>query len=1725
MSSLIKDKQRKVFMDLLDKKLPELIQSASIQIDDCNLTFSPFPISVHDFNRENETDYVVVRTACQLEDLKNGEKISFNIDLLKMPVYHELGFRIKGNYMQMLDSYERVPGWHFVYEKPGTEKFSDKATAISIHRKSFSFVYDSMEKMYAVFSLTSRKNKKIKVSVSAFLRAVTGMSNAELAFKFGHDNPFVAAAFNNIDDCRVEAKEFDKLQTRDDCIKALAWAILGKEIAESSNYSSIYLKQRELDKQLFSERYFSFGKYNRERMEYLQSFQYRALGKILAEDITVGKIALKEGIVLSSSMLQMLDNADIQSIRVKYHDKVFLLQKFSTLTFRALGMKLAEDLDNCSVKKGAVLTVADLTEINKLNKDSLSVINLETKKPVTLVRQPNTGALTRDDLMTVFGIWVNNLNGYDTYDRTFDLTNRVLVPFDAKVLSIVQNHLTAIVQSLSDSLHLGGSLSSLLSAISDYGSKINVDAFIDYVSSSDVNTGQLSDMCNIMSFVGKNYKTSSDIKGVIPTDLVNVQDLQNGRTDPFDVPESNKLALVSHRTILAKLNDDGYLTSPYLRVENGVVLSETPVYLTAIEESNKYIAEWNETFLEADGSLKTTVRARCNGDVVTTQLSNVMYKCYSPYQAMSPVHATIVFPGHSDGKRITMGCNEATQALPLVNGERPLVNGGGESLINFGFYYTEDVLKEYVQSVVNVYPELKMYSNALLKSDIKLTQMMVLGDQRTLTFTVMAADKIMAETGIAFHNTAELTYPYLMGSFELGLFSYNLNPKANGIYHSGDIVAYSNSCSLENPEHLDCMDTGAHTIEPDTFSRGLALVKNLIVVYKTFEGSTIDDAITISDELVFDDALTSITMYKITEPLHEDGDRLEVFGVNSNTSYAYFGSNGLPLNGTMLRPCDPVISKLVKKDTGMTTKYKYLTPYQKGQVISSAIKLKNNEKYAEVILANRSTIEVGDKLAGRCGNKGVIAKIVPAKDMPFHPETGLRAQIVLNPLGIPSRQNISQLLEAALSMCLKMDAKISYVSPYNSKDVDFVRDQADNHKVHPAIFIDGRTGQPFERPISYGVISMYKLHHMASKKIHAIGMDTPVDPVFLQPRKGSKNDGGQSFGEMESWCLEGIGATKVLQELYSIQSNDVSGKARVREALENNNHIRYNSGENHNDATMQCCYRALCVEFETDTANDCYEFVPLTDNVIRSLSPYPVKDRFALHNPEIFGSMDNLEDRDASRYKWGWLDLKTELVHPIWIEKGKLYKLIYFTSLDKETFAYKYYSARKNDFKDFVDGTLYLIPKLSTPSSFFVASAKSDSIYVPYEDLPVDDKVDAITGMSALVQIFRTADTSIAELIAACNVIKELMPTDYENICNDIMSGRIVLQDVLANIEYTPGGPSEKVVSLLKDYRDVAAFNAGKFTLSDYVISSYPVVPQVYRPEFKGSNNLATPDFDWHYRQILQAVENVKRGRNVSSEKLLYEKLRIFSGIGDAGTKKDQKYQNILNYFAGKNKAKSHGKIRQNVQSKRIYCSGRASIIPAGDTHMTPLQLGVPFTMMAELYESPLIGLFKSHSHGNCDIRSAAWAKLIMKLAIRDKNAFIAYYEKMFIKIFDYDTAAAAYDDLTNLATAYLEGRDGFSKQVVIAGRQPSLHKYSIRAYYPVIVYDKVIHVHSIVCTGYNADFDGDQMWVAAMISQDAKDEAIEKMSPRVDCINPKNSSVILEHKQDLALGIYCATM
>ena len=1762
----IRDKQRQDFSKLVNTDIPNLLHGKSFMHEDrYDVQFSMYPVDIANpiDDHENGSVYVPVKTVCDITDIFTGEKQRFYIDLLNLPVYQELGFKVGNNYKQVLGLYERPAGWSFLKDKGWTQE-NPKAQAI-LHTEGYNrwiFTTASNTKKFPVFVPRARVAEDdsedfVKVSISTFFRALTGMSNDELLELFGYDNPVNLLAFNSSGMAVIEAAGGkNKVENRNDCIITLAKALFGaRKVSELGSLATI---EHRINSTIFNKSIFNLGAGNKDRLDFKQSFKNRATNKILAQDVQLLDEVISAGSVLTAEILERIDNSPVDEIKVNYNNQVHTLKKFSHFTFRALGYYVIEsfDIQDNHFEAGQKLTLEDLRILNNsdLTTLRLSAVNPGDRKSRGKIsttikefsRRIDASGIDVNDLFTAYSIFANNLNGFDTFDKEYELTNRVIVPFAKNALNILNRHMDSMIKKLSKGLSLikqtsDSEIIPLLSLSDTLKLTYNMDELIDQIKSADNTEGQMSDINNSMSFVSKSYKITADINDRAVTDsLIRIQDTQIGRLDLYDAPESKKIGRVHHKTLLMREDDYGNALAPFLRVTNGIV-SDDVVYLTAAEEENVYVAEWNETFKDADGNMKARVLARYNGEIVTVDTSMVTYKEYSFLQNVGPTTSCIPFINHSNGKRLTMSCNQQRQATPTVHNRRANVCTGAESLLNVGRYTAQDIISDYYYSAIQVCPELEKYKDEIFASVLKLDSISnAENGDRVYLFKISKIEEVKEDfPNIAIMNLAKITVPFNYRTTDSGIYSYKINVKKSQ-YSGDDVVLYSADYDA-NEYNMDVLaDFGAMKVEDKIFKTGLALGVDIIAGYKTCEGSTIDDSLCISNRLVYDDELTSILLINVEETLYNDENKTEEFKSGSDCP-SYFDVNGLPRVGTYLNPGDPVIMKTVqtldKKEQVVKSTYKstYLNVHTVGQVFSAKIYTKGKDTKASVIIALRADACVGDKLAGRYGNKGVIAKIIPMEQMPYDPVTGLTLDLILDPEGIPSRMNISQLIEGNLGLSLRKLNKKAVVSQFNEHGTDYVRELANSTNTHPMMLIDGRTGQYFERPINVVSLHMYKLVHMARKKIHAIGMQSSLNGVSLQPKHGSKFEGGQSFGEMESWCLEGIGANKILQELQSVSSDDISAYQKAMEKMSYTYSDFNIVGENHNDLTFQALVRSLGAEVvtKTDTNGETYyEYRPFTDAEIKSLSGNPIRHEQALHSSTIFGSLDGNKAKMQSKALWGYIDLDTKMISPMWLEKSSLYNLI-IIKLKKS-----YGLATKDLLLKLIHKQSYI--QLTTDCSAVIVKTADELNYMSREE-----SVDYMSGFDGLFYLFENYNLEAAygRLQKIANSYEKrkitskyskkdegdkLTTADYLAHLASMNIEEAVIEDSAENLVDAEDYNKEtylkyiKVLKFMKDFIDRGA------SLQDYIITAYPVMSQVFRPNIKMPGLNQTPDFDYYYKAIINAVKAINNDDNNTNRLDLYEALASFMGFRDDKSK----YMNLSNWFLGKDKDNDHGIFRSTMQSKVIRRSGRAVIVPSADTTMDAMHIGIPITMAVVQWEEQLITYLESKRKAEASgvITTHMWKSVLFAIANQSFRMFKKAYTSVFEKAFELHYSKA-YTKFLQYIKEYIEGcecnDDGecLPPQIVMSGRQPSLHRFSIKGFYVKLVMDRAIHINPLVCKGYNADFDGDQMWDYAFITQEAKEEAIQKMSAASDLVNPKNSSIILELSQDMALGIYAATM
>lgn len=602
-----------------------------------------------------------------------------------------------------------------------------------------------------------------------------------------------------------------------------------------------------------------------------------------------------------------------------------------------------------------------------------------------------------------------------------------------------------------------------------------------------------------------------------------------GRMCPIETPEGPNIGLINSLSSFAKVNKFGFIETPYRRVdpETGKVTDQID-YLTADEEDNYVVAQANSVLNEDGSFANEEVVGRFRGDNTVFKRESVDYMDVSPKQVVSAATACIPFLENDDSNRALMGANMQRQAVPLLNPEAPFVGTGMEHVdardSGAAVVAKYDGIVEHVEARSIHVRRIEVVDGKEVKGDLtkyKL-QKFIRSNQGT---------------------------------------SYNQRPivKVGDRVKPRDILA--DGPSMERGE--------------------LALGRNVLVAFMTWDGFNYEDAVIMSERLVKDDVYTSVHIEE-----YESESRDTKLGPEEITrdipnvgedALRNLDERGIIRIGAEVRDGDILVGKVTPKGvTELSAEERLLhaifgekarevrdtslrVPHGAGGIVLD-VKVFNREDGDELppgvnqlvraYIVQKRKIRVGDKMAGRHGNKGVISRILPEEDMPFMPD-GTPVDIMLNPLGVPSRMNIGQVLELHLGMASRA-LGIHMATPVfdgaNEEDVWETMEEAGMNRDGKTILYDGRSGEPFDNRVSVGVMYMIKLAHMVDDKLHARSTG-PYSLVTQQPLGGKAQFGGQRFGEMEVWALEAYGAAYTLQEILTVKSDDVVGRVKTYEAI------------------------------------------------------------------------------------------------------------------------------------------------------------------------------------------------------------------------------------------------------------------------------------------------------------------------------------------------------------------------------------------------------------------------------------------------------------------------------------------------------------------------------------------------------------------------------------------------
>ncbi len=826
--------------------------------------------------------------------------------------------------------------------------------------------------------------------------------------------------------------------------------------------------------------------------------------------------------------------------RYKYNKKL-------NITDRLLGQTLAESIKvkgKVKYEKGTKITKEIYDDIVKLFEDGYSLqetkanLELDTynqvqtikivdpldskKKLVVIGNDQNIDVkrLTISDVYAATSYYLNILHGVGHYDEIDHLGNRRI----RQVGELLQNQFRIGVARMERVIRERMTTQEMDEVTPK--TLINIRpvtaAMKEFFGSSQLS--QFMDQTNPIAELTNKRRLSALGPGGLSRERtgVEVRDVNTshyGRICPIESPEGPNVGLITTLASYAKVNDYGFIMSPYRKVEKGHITDDVQ-YITADEEENYVISQAIVGTNENNDIIDKTVSARYRGENILAKPEDVDYIDVSPQQVVSITTSCIPFLEHDDAHRALMGANMQRQAMPLVKTEAPIVGTGVE------YIAAKDSGVEVISKVDGVvsYVDAKKVVVTTKDGDVEYT----------------LSNFELANSGICFHQRP--------------------------IVQVGDKVKKNKTVLADG----NSTDHGE-----------LALGKNMTVAFMTYQGYNYEDAVILNENLVKDDKFTSLHLedYEMQCRQTKLGDEEITRDIPNVSEEARrnLDANGIVTIGTEVREGDILVGKVTPKGMAeLTSEEKLLhaifgektrevrdtslrVPHG-GDGIVHDIKIysrKDNDelpagvnRVIRVYVVQKRKIQVGDKMSGRHGNKGVISLIVPQEDMPYM-EDGTPVDVMLNPQGVPSRMNFGQVLELHMGMAARTIGVHVATPVFDGASVDDIKSIMKEAKMDEdgkMVLYDGRSGEPFDHRIAVGVMYMIKLHHMVDDKLHARSTG-PYSLVTQQPLGGKAQLGGQRFGEMEVWALYAYGAAHTLQEMLTVKSDDVIGRVKIYEDI------------------------------------------------------------------------------------------------------------------------------------------------------------------------------------------------------------------------------------------------------------------------------------------------------------------------------------------------------------------------------------------------------------------------------------------------------------------------------------------------------------------------------------------------------------------------------------------------
>lgn len=1040
-------------------------------------------------SKDRETTFASpLKVDVRLFNRETGEVKEQEIFMGDMPTMTDSGtFVINGAERVIVSQLVRSPSVYYNREidKNGRELITSQI--IPTRGTWLEFETDARDVLYV------RIDRTRKVTLTTLLRAFGLSSDEEILKMFGEDdylkNTIQKDSTKNTDEALIEI--YEKLRP-------------GEPATLDSSKNQIITR-------FFDEFRYDLAKVGRYKFNRKLNILDRLLNQTLAEDVKVnGEVKFSKGTKINKDVF--LELKDILA-------------------------------DGYGVKE--VTVNEDLDTYNKIQEIKI-VDPSDKKKNLTVIGNDQTlevKRLTISDVYASVSYYLNLLHGVGNFDEIDHLGNRRI----RQVGELLQNQFRIGVSRMERVIRERMTTQEMEEVTPK--TLINIRpvtaAMKEFFGSSQLS--QFMDQTNPVAELTNKRRLSALGPGGLSRDRagVEVRDVNAshyGRICPIESPEGPNIGLITSLASYAKIDEYGFIMTPYRKVEN-CKITEHVDYLTADEEQDYIISQSTVNTNEDNVIIDKQVSARFRDENILAKPEQVDYIDVSPQQVVSVTTSCIPFLEHDDAHRALMGANMQRQAMPLLKTEAPYIGTGVEHI----------AAKDSGVCIVAKADGIVSYVDAK-KIKVKTKN----GED-----TYYLANFELANSGICNHQR-----PIVQVGEE--------------VEAGKTIIADGNSTDMGE----------------------LALGKNVTVAFMTFNGYNYEDAVILNENLVKDDKYTSLHLEDYEMQCRETKLGPEEITRDipnvSEEARKNLDENGIVAIGTEVKEGDILVGKVTPKGMAeLTSEEKLLhaifgektrevrdtslrVPHG-GDGIVHDIKIysrKDNDelpagvsKVIRVYIIQKRKIQVGDKMSGRHGNKGVISLILPQEDMPYLPD-GRPVDIMLNPQGVPSRMNLGQILELHMGMAAKKLGEYVATPVFDGahiSDIEEMMEEAGMDKDGKTVLYDGRTGEPFDNRISVGIMYMIKLHHMVDDKLHARSTG-PYSLVTQQPLGGKAQFGGQRFGEMEVWALYAYGAAYTLQEMMTVKSDDVVGRVKVFESIV--------KGQEINEAGIPESFRVLMKEFQ-----------------------------------------------------------------------------------------------------------------------------------------------------------------------------------------------------------------------------------------------------------------------------------------------------------------------------------------------------------------------------------------------------------------------------------------------------------------------------------------------------------------------------------------------------------------